>query len=67
MAILHGIWLNKKQNSCLFIWGETWRSVQVSSDSNVAFDIPSNPLAMAPLELNEWLRSRSVALAIHVI
>lgn len=63
MAILHGIWLSKKQNSCLFIWGETWRSSQVNSDSNVAFDIPSHPLAMAPQELSEWLRSRNLKIA----
>ncbi|MBD2210728.1 DEAD/DEAH box helicase [Nostoc linckia FACHB-104] len=66
MAILHGIWLNKKQNSCLFIWGETWRSAQVNSDSNIAFDIPSNPLAMAPLEFSEWLRSRNLTIP-HLI
>ncbi|MDZ7960856.1 MAG: DEAD/DEAH box helicase [Aulosira sp. DedQUE10] len=63
MAILHGIWLNKKQNSYLFIWGETWRSAQVNSDSNIALDIPSNPLAMLPLELSEWLHLRNLKIA----
>jgi SNF2 family DNA or RNA helicase len=63
MAILHGVWLSKKQNSCLFIWGETWRSSQVNSDSEVAFDIPSHPLAMAPQELNQWLSSRNLKIA----
>ncbi|BAY93448.1 MULTISPECIES: SNF2-related protein [unclassified Tolypothrix] len=62
MAILHGIWLNKQQNSSLFIWGETWRSAQDNADSNVGFDIPSNPLAMAPQELSEWLRSRNLTI-----
>ncbi|BAY32469.1 SNF2-related helicase [Nostoc carneum NIES-2107] len=60
MAILHGIWLNKQQNSSLFIWGETWRSAQDNADGNVGFDIPSNPLAMAPQELSEWLHSRNL-------
>ncbi len=63
MAILHGIWLSQKQNSCLFIWGETWRSSQINFDSNVAFDIASHPLAMAPQELSEWLRSRNLKIA----
>ncbi|MBD2359274.1 DEAD/DEAH box helicase [Tolypothrix sp. FACHB-123] len=62
MAILHGIWLNKKQNNCLFIWGETWRSVQVNADISDA-DIPSHPLAMTPQELNEWLTSRNLKIA----
>ncbi|BAY97003.1 SNF2-related helicase [Tolypothrix tenuis PCC 7101] len=60
MAILHGIWLNKQQNSSLFIWGETWRSAQDNADGNVGFDISLNPLAMAPQELSEWLRSRNL-------
>ncbi|OUL31251.1 ATP-dependent helicase [Nostoc sp. RF31YmG] len=63
MAILHGIWLNRKQNSCLFIWGETWRSSQINTDSSAAFDIPSHPLAMPPQELSEWLRSRNLKIA----
>jgi SNF2 family DNA or RNA helicase len=63
MAILHGIWLNKKQNSSLFIWGETWRSSQVNADSQATFDIPSHPLAMAPQELSEWLRSQNLKIA----
>ncbi len=28
MGILHGNWLIKGQESCLFIWGETWRSLE---------------------------------------
>ncbi|MDZ8051862.1 MAG: DEAD/DEAH box helicase [Aulosira sp. ZfuVER01] len=63
MAILHGIWLNQKHNSCLFIWGETWRSSQVNSDADVAFDIPLHPLAMTLQELSEWLRSRNLKIA----
>ncbi|BAY24922.1 SNF2-related helicase [Calothrix sp. NIES-2100] len=63
MAILHGIWLNKKQNGCLFIWGETWRSAQVNSESSAAFDIPPHPLAMTPVELSEWLRSQNLKIA----
>ncbi|MBD2203598.1 helicase [Calothrix sp. FACHB-1219] len=62
MAILHGIWLNKKQNSCLFIWGETWRSAQVNADISDA-EIPSHPLAMTPQELSEWLTSRNLKIA----
>ncbi|MBD2195171.1 MULTISPECIES: DEAD/DEAH box helicase [Calothrix] len=62
MAILHGIWLNKKQNNCLFIWGETWRSAQVNADISDA-EIPSHPLAMTAQELSEWLSSRNLKIA----
>ncbi|MBW4644942.1 MAG: DEAD/DEAH box helicase [Goleter apudmare HA4340-LM2] len=60
MAILHGSWLVRKQNSCLFIWGETWRSSQVNIDSHALADIPSHPLAMTAIELHEWLCSQNM-------
>jgi len=62
MAILHGNWLLKNQNGCLFIWGETWRSPRVNFDPSGSGDILLHPLAMTSVELSEWLRSRSVAL-----
>jgi hypothetical protein len=61
MAILHGSWLLKNQNGCLFIWGETWRSSRVNFEFSSSPDVPPHPLAMTPVELSEWLRSRSVA------
>ncbi|MEH2039909.1 DEAD/DEAH box helicase [Nostoc sp.] len=61
MAILHCNWLLKNQNGCLFIWGETWRSPRVNSESNGSGEIALHPLAMTSVELSEWLRSRSVA------
>ncbi|BAZ50388.1 SNF2-related helicase [Nostoc sp. NIES-4103] len=62
MAILHGNWLLKNQNGCLFIWGETWRSPAVNFDSNVSTDIPVNPLSMTAAELGEWLRLQKITI-----
>jgi SNF2 family DNA or RNA helicase len=61
MAILHGNWLHKNQNICLFVWGEIWRSSRVNFEFNESTDIPLHPLAMTSLELNEWLRSHNFA------
>ncbi|MBD2295679.1 DEAD/DEAH box helicase [Anabaena sphaerica FACHB-251] len=63
MAILHGIWLNKKHNNCLFVWGETWRTFQINIESITSAEIPLNPLAMSPTELNEWLEANNLALS----
>jgi SNF2 family DNA or RNA helicase/intein/homing endonuclease len=63
MAILHGNWLLKNQNGCLFIWGETWRSPRVNLASNDPLEIPLHPLAMTLLELSEWLGSQNMPIA----
>ncbi len=63
MAILHGSWLLKNQNSCLFIWGETWRSSRVNFEFRSSQDVPPHPLAMTPIELSEWLRSQNMTIA----
>jgi SNF2 family DNA or RNA helicase/intein/homing endonuclease len=55
MAILHGSWIAKEQDSCLFIWGETWRSPQVDFDFE---QVVVNPLALSASELSEWLQSQ---------
>jgi len=61
MAILHGSWLVQNQGGCLFIWGETWRSLETSESPCLA-DVPAHPLAMPPTELVEWLRAQSLQL-----
>ncbi|MBD2665045.1 helicase domain protein [Richelia sinica FACHB-800] len=53
MAILHGSWLTLQ--NALFIWGETWRSVQDNSDFLNAAEISINPLAMTQTELSQCL------------
>ncbi|HYW21426.1 MAG TPA: DEAD/DEAH box helicase [Nodularia sp. (in: cyanobacteria)] len=63
MAILHGNWLLKDNNSCLFIWGEMWRSSRVDLDSSASQDIPLHPLGMSPIELSEWLSSHNIKIA----
>ncbi|MEA5582581.1 DEAD/DEAH box helicase [Nodularia harveyana UHCC-0300] len=63
MAILHGNWLLKNHNSCLFIWGETWRSSQVKFEYGTSPDIPPHPLAMTAVELSEWLNSQNSQIA----
>jgi SNF2 family DNA or RNA helicase len=60
MAILHGSWISKEQDSCLFIWGETWRSPKVEFDFE---DVLLNPLALSASELSEWLQSQHGAIA----
>ncbi|MDB9355360.1 DEAD/DEAH box helicase [Nodularia spumigena CS-587/03] len=60
MAILHGNWLVRNQNGCLFIWGETWRSSRVDFALNVSQDVPLHPLVMSPIDLSEWLSYHNI-------
>ncbi|BAZ17281.1 protein splicing site [Calothrix sp. NIES-4071] len=61
MAILHGTWLIKSQNSCLFIWGETWRP-QESISTQAGLDVAPNPFFMPPVELLKWVQTVGVNL-----
>lgn len=61
MAILHGSWLIQK-SSCLFIWGETWRSL-LTSDPILANE-QAYPLGMTSDELLAWLRSLPIAITL---
>lgn len=55
MAILHGNWLLKHGETCLFIWGETWRSAQITIATGELSHIPDYPLAMSAADLSQWL------------
>jgi len=66
MAILHGSWLLQNQGNCLFIWGETWRTLGVNASVRASSDMPQYPLAMTPVELLEWLRLRQITIASSV-
>ncbi|MBD2430651.1 MULTISPECIES: DEAD/DEAH box helicase [Fischerella] len=69
MAILHGSWLLQNQGNCLFIWGETWRSLGTNIEPNTLTEIPPLPYAIAPAELSEWLSSRNITIpnsALHL-
>ncbi|WP_071188158.1 DEAD/DEAH box helicase [Trichormus sp. NMC-1] len=66
MAILHGSWLLKNQNNGLFIWGETWRNLQINLESITSGEIPSHPLAMTPTELSDWLESRNLKISNYI-
>ncbi len=61
MAILHGSWLLQQQGSCLFIWGETWKS-QAGLSANL-LEVADHPLAMTPDELRVWLSSQNPTIA----
>ncbi|QDL10583.1 ATP-dependent helicase [Brasilonema octagenarum UFV-E1] len=61
MAILHGTWLRQNQG-CLFVWGETWRTLGTNSSKSPLSDVSIHPLAMTPLELIEWLDSRNISI-----
>ena len=51
MAILHGIWLTKnQQSSCLFIWGETWRRI-TEDDAGETAKIMNNPYVITLYEV----------------
>ncbi|MFB2771152.1 DEAD/DEAH box helicase [Pelatocladus sp. BLCC-F211] len=60
MAILHGSWLIQNQGNCLFIWGETWRSLGTNIDPKTLTEVPLLPYAIAPSEFSEWLSSRNI-------
>ncbi|MCP6759325.1 MAG: DEAD/DEAH box helicase [Fischerella sp. CENA71] len=60
MAILHGSWLIQNQGNCLFIWGETWRSLGTDIDPKTLTEVPLLPYGIAPSELSEWLSSRNI-------
>ncbi|MDH6060772.1 DEAD/DEAH box helicase [Chrysosporum bergii ANA360D] len=60
MALLHGNWLLKNDNSCLFIWGETWRSSQVKLQTITSPDIPAHPLAMTSVDLSAWMIDHNI-------
>jgi len=62
MTILHGSWLLQNQGSCLFVWGETWRSFDVNLSLS-ARSIPQHPFAIDALELVEWLNSHHMTIA----
>lgn len=60
MAILHGSWLLQGQNSCFFIWGETWRSISSDSAQDELIQLQPHPFGMTPLELLELLQKRNL-------
>jgi SNF2 family DNA or RNA helicase len=62
MAILHGSWLLKNQGGCLFVWGETWRSLLSSSQSADMAQVLAHPWAMTPMELLEWSNTHKLVI-----
>ncbi|NHC34787.1 DEAD/DEAH box helicase [Scytonema millei] len=62
MAILHCNWIEKEQQSYLFVWGEVWRSLVGDIEINSATDVPVHPLAMTAHELLEWWRGSDIAI-----
>ncbi|MEO1429982.1 MAG: SNF2-related protein [Cyanobacteria bacterium J06633_8] len=60
MAILHGSWLLQGQSSCLFIWGETWRSISSDSTEDELVKVQPHPFGITPLELLELLQKRNL-------
>ncbi len=57
MAILHGSWLAQNQGSCLFVWGEVWRSQTVSLPTS---EVSLHPYSMTAVELLESMHSHQV-------
>ncbi|MEG4202379.1 DEAD/DEAH box helicase [Microcoleus sp. Pol7_A1] len=56
MAILHGSWQVENDNSCLFIWGETWRKIEAIDTLESGINLP-HPLAMTEAEFKTFLNS----------
>lgn len=63
MATLHGSWLVQPQGGFLFIWGETWRPINLETPNFPlqANNVPSHPMAMTQEELTSFLRSRNLS------
>ncbi|MDZ4875292.1 MAG: RNA polymerase-associated protein RapA [Chroococcidiopsis cubana SAG 39.79] len=62
MAILHCNWIQKDQQSYLFIWGEVWRSLVGDIEIDSATDVPTHPLTMTAHELLEWWRASDISI-----
>ncbi|MDV2992380.1 MAG: hypothetical protein N4J56_002034 [Chroococcidiopsis sp. SAG 2025] len=62
MAILHCNWIEKDQQSYLFVWGEVWRSLVGDVEIDSATDVPAHPLAMATHEFLEWWRGSDISI-----
>ncbi|MDJ0797169.1 MAG: SNF2-related protein [Calothrix sp. MO_167.B12] len=63
MAILHGSWLSNNLGGCLFIWAETWRTLEPNLINCELTNVPQYPLVMTPESLRKWLNSQHPALA----
>ncbi|WP_088242616.1 SNF2-related protein [Calothrix rhizosoleniae] len=63
MAILHGSWLSNDRGGCLFIWAETWRTLEPDTINCELTNIPQYPLVMTPESLKAWLESQHPILA----
>ena len=55
MAVLHGSWIINSQESCLFIWAETWR--KIAAIDTIASMNFRHPLAMNESEFKTFLTS----------
>ncbi len=60
MSTLHGSWINKTDQSYLFIWGETWRSINPQISDNDS--IPLHPFILSKSELLNLLQSKGLSL-----
>lgn len=56
MAILHGSWLVRSGENCLFVWGETWRRIADAEPPETQNILP-HPFAMTAAELIDFLKS----------
>lgn len=61
MSILHGIWIKEKQNSYLFIWGETWQNI--SSKSLSKESLLPYPFGLNQKELQNFLQSKTIEIS----
>ncbi|CDN10290.1 Helicase, SNF2/RAD54 family [Richelia intracellularis] len=66
MAILHGSWLINNRDSGLFLWGETWRSLETNLVNCELTNIPQYPLLMSAEYLREWLNSQHPTIAKNI-
>lgn len=57
MAILHGSWLLDRQDTGLFIWGETWRKFGAIETIESGINLRRHPLAMNESELQIFITS----------
>ena len=63
MSTVHGSWILDSANSYLFIWGETWRTLEAEKPSSAASQsVSCHPFNMTQRELLSLLQSHNLSL-----
>ena len=61
MSILHGSWILEETKGSLFIWGETWRTIE-SVKSAISEEILIHPFMLSQKEFSLFLQSHHLSI-----